>query len=276
MRKRFGQHFLTDRTILQQIITAFSPANGQKIIEIGAGQGALTDAIIAKLDNTPITAIELDKDLAAYLKKRYADKFVEVIQMDILDANLHELTNRIDTNIAIDNNTKPATHTHHLRLIGNLPYNISTPLIFHLLKQLSTIQDMLFMVQKEVALRLVAEPGNKQYGRLSVMTNIAVDCKMLFDVPPQAFHPPPKVNSTVIHITPKKTPLQPINYTIFNDVIIAAFSQRRKILCNSLAKLAQEQHFQHANVNPQLRAEVLSVQQYVALSDAIAQHPTAP
>lgn len=267
MRKRFGQHFLTDNTVIHRIIEAFAPVNGQRIIEIGAGRGALTDVLIAHLNNTRITVIELDRNLASYLKQRYQKKSVNILAMDILDLNLCTLPEQTNINITGTNDIRPSDH--NLRLLGNLPYNISTPLIFHLIKQLDTIQDMLFMVQKEVALRLAAKPGNKTYGRLSVMTRKALDCDMLFDVMPDAFCPPPKVISTVIRLTKKKSSLKPANLKIFNDVVNAAFSQRRKKLPNALANLAQPKHFEHANINVAERAENLSVEQYIALADAI-------
>ena len=254
-RKRFGQHFLTDHAILNRIVSAFGAAHGQRIVEIGPGQGALTDALVEKAAH--ITAIEIDRDLAARLEQRYPPHQVTLIRADILAFNLGDV---------VPADAPPA----RLRLIGNLPYNISTPLIFHLLEQVEHIQDMLFMLQKEVALRLAARPGNKNYGRLSVMTAMELDCEPLFEVPPHAFSPPPKVHSTVLRLTPKKHPLTARNRRIFNAVVRAAFGQRRKTLRNSLAALVQSEQFARAAIDPTLRAEALSVEQYIALADVIS------
>lgn len=255
------------------MVAAFSAASGQTIVEIGPGLGALTDALVAELlakgieQSTHITAVELDRELAHRLAKRYSPQLVRVIQDDVLAVKLRQFVdNTAEANTAKDNSAVGG----RVRLIGNLPYNISTPLIFHLLAQLDHIQDMLFMLQKEVALRLAAEPGNKKYGRLSVMTAVALDCQLLFEVLPHAFNPPPQVNSMVLRLTPKKHPLQPNNPRIFQAVVAAAFCQRRKTLRNALAKLAQNQHFIHADIDSQLRAEALSVEQYIILADAIA------
>ena len=259
-RKRFGQHFLTDHTILNRLVAAFGPADGRQIVEIGPGRGALTDLLAAEnvvAENAPpITVIELDRDLAKMLERRYPPQRVKVIQSDVLDFKLRDA-------LAANN---PAGR---LRVIGNLPYNISTPLIFHLLEQVEHIHDMLFMLQKEVALRLAADPGNKNYGRLSVMAGGELDCELLFEVPPEAFDPPPKIDSTVLRLTPKKQPLRASNQRGFAAIVAAAFGQRRKTLRNSLKALVQPEHFAHANIDPSLRAEALSVEQYVTLSDVM-------
>ena len=206
-----------------------------------------------------VTVVELDRDLAQRLRRRYSPRRVRVVRADILGFDLGGVA-------AAEAEGCGA----RLRLIGNLPYNISTPLIFRLLEQVEHIQDMLFMLQREVALRLCAAPGNKNYGRLSVMAGLQLDCEPLFDVPPQAFDPPPKVNSTALRLTPKKRPLMPRDRQLFEALVATAFSQRRKTLRNSLAALAQTDHFTHANIDPTLRAETLSVAQYVALADVIS------
>lgn len=262
-RKRFGQHFLKDGAILNRLVAALGPAGGRRILEIGPGRGALTELLVdlpagAGTEKTPpITVVELDRDLARRLERRYPPTRVKVIQADILDFNLRDA-------ITADN------PRGRLRLVGNLPYNISTPLIFHLLEQVEHIQDMLFMLQKEVALRLAARPGDKNYGRLSVMAGMEIDCEPLFDVPPQAFDPPPKVTSTVLRLIPKKHPLRARNRRIFNAVVAAAFCQRRKTLRNSLKALGQSEQFARAGIDPALRAEALSVAQYIALADAVS------
>lgn len=290
-RKRFGQHFLTDVAVLDRIVAAFAPARGQRILEIGAGRGALTEALLralpatdsdstARVENAArVAVVELDRELAHRLQQRYSRAQVRVISGDALRLTLADLNAAADSN----SNSNPDSLQQHAgggqnraasscvrwRVLGNLPYNISTPLIFHLLRQLDAIQDMLFMLQQEVAQRLAAAPGGRQYGRLSVMAALAVDCELLFAVPPHAFHPPPQVQSTVLRLTPKKHPLQPRNPKIFQAVLAAAFCQRRKTLRNALAEWAQAEHFRAADINPQLRAETLSVHQYIALADAI-------
>lgn len=264
-RKRFGQHFLTDPSFRHRLVSAFGHGDGGQILEIGPGRGALTDLLVADAPAATVaaekvahvTVVELDRDLAQQLQRRYPPERVTVIQADILRFNLAD---------AIPAGAPSA----RLRLIGNLPYNISTPLIFHLLGQVAHIQDMLFTLQKEVALRLAARPGDKNYGRLSVMTALDLDCEALFDIPPHAFDPPPKVDSTALRLTPKKRPLTARNRPVFNAVVAAAFGQRRKTLRNSLAALAQREHFARASIDPSLRAEALSVEQYIALADAVS------
>ena len=258
-RKRFGQHFLNDGAVLNRLVSAFEPAAGQRIVEIGPGLGALTDVLVGRAAGAAVTVVELDRDLAQRLRRRYSPRRVRVVRADILGFDLGGVA-------AAEAEGCGA----RLRLIGNLPYNISTPLIFRLLEQVEHIQDMLFMLQREVALRLCAVPGNKNYGRLSVMAGLQLDCEPLFDVPPQAFDPPPKVNSTALRLTPKKRPLLPRDRRLFEALVATAFSQRRKTLRNSLAALAQNDHFTRANINPTLRAETLSVAQYVALADVIS------
>ena len=259
-RKRFGQHFLADRAVLARIVKAFAPRAGEPVLEIGAGTGALTDALVAAGGGADFSlrVVEIDRDLARRLREKYerGRNSVTVIEGDILDINLRDLL---------------ADNRARLRLIGNLPYNISTPLIFHLLAQAQHIHDMLFMVQREVALRLCAPPGGKNRGRLSVMTAMALDCAMLFDVPPDAFVPPPKVVSTVVRLTPKKHPPTVRDRATFDAVVAAAFSHRRKTLRNALAAIAQPKHFTTAKVDPSLRAETLPVESFIALADAIAE-----
>ena len=256
-RKRFGQHFLLDGSVLQRMLAAFAPLAGQRILEIGPGLGALTDALVAHpaRSDFSLSAVEFDRDLVRRLRARYSLEQIQIIHADILNFDLAEIVD--------DSRTK-------LRIIGNLPYNISTPLIFHLLAQVAEIDDMMFMLQREVALRLAAAPASKNYGRLSVMASLHLDCEMLFDVPPQAFSPPPKVMSTVLRLTPKKNPLRVGNRQVFNAVVAAAFSQRRKTLRNALSQLAQSEHFITAGISSNLRAEALSVQDYIALADVLA------
>lgn len=251
-RKRFGQHFLTDRSVLEKIVAALAPSDDDFIVEIGPGTGALTKCLLARANQ--LTAIEMDRDLVEFLEKNHDLKTLKVIQADVL---------RFDFS-SIQADREAATK---IRLIGNLPYNISTPLLFHLLGFIDQIQDMVFMVQREVALRLSARPGGKNYGRLSVMSNLELECRCLFDVPPQAFHPPPKVQSTLVHLVPNPA-RHPIAHPARLDRIVKnAFSQRRKTLRNSLATLVTAEQFQRAEIDPSLRAENLSPEQYIALSN---------
>lgn len=239
---------------MNRLVESFNPMPNECIIEIGPGTGRLTSALLERISS--LTVIELDRDLARRLQKRYPAEQVRVIQADILKVKLADLGGS------------------HFRLIGNLPYNISTPLIFHLLDQIESIQDMQFMLQREVALRLAARHIDKNYGRLSVMTAMAIDCQLLFDVPAQAFDPPPKVQSMVLHLRPKEYPLTVANPEIFKVVVTTAFGQRRKTLRNSLKAVAQNKHFVLASIDPGLRAEAISVEQYIALADAIASETT--
>ena len=297
-RKRFGQHFLTDRTVAARIIDAFAPARGQHVIEIGGGRGALTDALYDALGQ--LTVIELDRDLAAQLTAQHATNNVRVICADVLEVQLRELADdgdvgnvdnvvddnvnqsdntdnldvigksnnvdNIDTVVVVDNNTPTK-----FRIIGNLPYNISTPLIFHLLGQLAHIADMLFMVQREVAMRLAAIPGERHYGRLSVMCALHLDCVRLFDVEPTAFAPPPKVQSSVVRMHRKSRAPMPRDVGAFGAIVQAAFNQRRKTLRNALKGKVSPAQFTAAQIDSTLRAEVLSVQQFIALADAVGQ-----
>ena len=251
-RKRFGQHFLTDQDVLQRIATSFSPHDEQNLVEIGPGLGALTDVLMDRVEF--MTVIELDRDLADRLQHRYDNERLSVHQMDILQCDISEL---------------PRRHADkNLRLIGNLPYNISTPLIFHLLRFTNLIDDMLFMLQKEVALRLAASPGSKNYGRLSVMTALDLHTELLFNVPPEAFDPPPRVDSSIIRLWPKKDPPQ-VDRERLNQIVTAAFGQRRKTLRNALSKVVSPEQFEFASVNPKDRAEALSLEDFLRLANAI-------
>lgn len=250
-RKRFGQHFLKDERILQKIVSVFSPKNGQNIVEIGPGLGALTSVLLDRVNH--LSAIELDRDLVKHLKQQYRADRLSIYEMDVLQCDLSRI--------------KRPNELKALRLIGNLPYNISTPLIFHLLDQLDQIEDMLFMLQKEVALRMAAKPGTKQYGRLTVMTSLQVDCECLIDVPPSAFDPQPKVDSTVLRLKPKTSLKLNFNKNHLSRLVTAAFGQRRKTLRNSLKTLVTNDEFRAANIDPSLRAELITPEGFVRLSE---------
>ena len=250
-RKRFGQHFLKDPRILDRIISAFAPNNQQNIVEIGPGLGALTTALLERVDH--LTAIELDRDLATRLRQKFSPNQLTVLEMDILNCDLSKLQKTEETKL--------------FRVIGNLPYNISTPLIFHMLDQIDQIEDMFFMLQKEVALRLSAEPGSKHYGRLSVMTSLEVSCERLIHVPPEAFDPPPKVESTVVHLTPKPKPNAVFKNSCLKLLVKTAFGQRRKTLRNALKGVVTSEEFAAAKIDPSLRAESISPDEFVRLSE---------
>lgn len=248
-RKRFGQHFLHDQNIIDRILRSINPQAGENLVEIGPGQGALTYPLLKACES--LIAVELDRDLVPVLNrqsKQYGD--LEVINADVLEFELASL----------------GTHKIY-RLIGNLPYNISTPLMFHLLESVDLIQDMHFMVQKEVALRIVAGPGDANYGRLSVMLQYQCACQYLFDVPPGSFSPPPKVDSAVIRLTPLAAPEYDIgDHGDFSAIVQAAFGQRRKTISNSLKSVLSREQIIACDIDPILRAENLSIGDFARLS----------
>ena len=250
-RKRFGQHFLHDQNVIESILRAINPQPGENLIEIGPGQGALTYPLLQRCDK--LIAIELDRDLVPLLA-RQAARFgeLEIINTDILEFELSSIPgNRI------------------FRVVGNLPYNISTPLMFHLLESVRQIQDMHFMVQKEVALRIVANPGEPNYGRLSVMLQYQCDCQYLLDVPPGCFRPSPRVDSAVIRLTPFASPRYDIgDYNRFAGIVQAAFSQRRKTISNSLKTVVDRKTILACEIDPGVRAENLAVADFARLSRA--------
>ena len=250
-RKRFGQHFLTDQTVLDRITDALSPTADDFVLEIGPGTGVLTDKLTALLDH--LTVVELDRDLAQSLSTKYEPHKVTVIQQDVLNFQFSTLDSGND---------------RKLRVIGNLPYNISTPLLFHLIGSVNLVQDMLFMVQKEVALRLSASPGDKNYGRLSVMSQLELNCRILFDVPPESFDPPPRVNSAVIRLLPEKARRKINDSARLDRVVKSAFAQRRKTLRNALREVVSPNQFETAEINPGDRAETLSVDDFIRLANA--------
>lgn len=255
-RKRFGQHFLHDAGIIARLISAIRPVETDTIIEIGPGEGVLTGPLLEA--GARVTAIELDRDLAAALPERLGcPGALEVIQADVLEFDL----------AAVAGGTG-------MRVVGNLPYNISTPIMFHLFKWRESIADMHFMLQKEVVDRLVAGPGSKQYGRLSVMA--AFHCRMerLFSVPPGAFRPPPKVDSAIIRMRPKTLDEATLaRLPQLEDVVRHAFGQRRKTLRNALKALMDEKAIEAAGIDPKARAETLSLDQYLALVNQLTSQP---
>ncbi len=252
-RKRFGQHFLHEAFIIEKIVQAISPKTTDNMLEIGPGMGALTQQLLPLLNR--LTVVELDKDLIPLLKKQCAGLGELIIyQADALKFDL----------CSLGNNTS-------WRIVGNLPYNISTPLLFHLLTQINAISDMHFMLQKEVVERIVAQPGDEHYGRLSVMVQFYCQVKKLFIVKPGAFRPPPKVDSAVIRLTPYQTsPWQADDPILFAEIVRSAFSHRRKMLRNNLGKFLNNKQFELLGIDPTQRPEQLSVMDYVKLSNFLA------
>jgi 16S rRNA (adenine1518-N6/adenine1519-N6)-dimethyltransferase len=252
-RKRFGQHFLEDNDIIQHLVDVIAPTPGQSIVEIGPGQGALTIPVLRK--SAAIDVVELDRDLIPILIHRCKDVgALNVFQADALAFDFSQLAK----------NSKP------LRVIGNLPYNISTPLIFHLLTFANIIEDMHFMLQKEVVERMAAQVGDDAYGRLSIMVQYYCEVSSLFDVPPEAFNPPPKVDSSIVRLVPRKIILlRAIDYAHFENLVKTAFNQRRKTLRNSLKTLVNSEDWLRNDIDPTLRPEELNVTDYVKLSNSL-------
>lgn len=266
-RKRFGQNFLHDTAVIQQIVASIHPRSHDTLIEIGPGQGALTYPIIERLDqHSTLHLLEIDRDLAKILEAKIADlSNVNLHQTDALNFDFCSLAN---------------SNEHRLRVFGNLPYNISTPLIFHLLQQGASwqnqhqqtlIHDMYFMLQKEVVERLCAAPNSKTYGRLSVMAQYYCDAELLFTVPPAAFSPAPKVTSAIVRLMPHKTkPYAAVDETLFAKIVKSGFAQRRKTLRNTLASYADSALLESLGINPTARAETLALENFVAISNAVS------
>lgn len=269
-RKRFGQHFLIDEYVLEKIVAAFKPVDNELVLEIGPGTGALTERLLDCMSH--LTVVELDRVLAATLSEKYDPARLTVVQADILNFEIADMLNADMPQADMPQADRLKDETgNKIRIIGNLPYQISTPLLFHLLESVEHIQDMVFMLQKEVAQRLSAAPGSKIYGRLSVMAALELDCQCLFDVPPDAFEPPPKVESTVIRLTPipraRATSVHIRDRNRLNEIVKWAFSQRRKTLRNSLRQLVSDAQFENARVDSSQRAENLTVDQFIQLAN---------
>ncbi|MDN4503508.1 16S rRNA (adenine(1518)-N(6)/adenine(1519)-N(6))-dimethyltransferase RsmA [Alteromonadaceae bacterium BrNp21-10] len=250
-RKRFGQNFLHDEYVIGQIVSAINPQANQTLIEIGPGLGALTEPVCELVDK--LNVVELDRDLAARLRSHpFIASKLNVIEADALKFDFSQLM----------------TDQQPLRVFGNLPYNISTPLMFHLFSFADKVFDMHFMLQKEVVNRLAAKPGNKNYGRLSVMAQYHCKVQPVLEVPPSAFKPAPKVDSAVVRIVPHVTKPYPVkDLSVLNEVCTAAFNQRRKTLRNSLKNHLTEQQMIDLSINPELRAENLSLNDYVTMAN---------
>jgi 16S rRNA (adenine1518-N6/adenine1519-N6)-dimethyltransferase len=252
-RKRFGQNFLHDHNIIYNILSSIQAKPDEHWVEIGPGQGALTEPLLRM--GLRLDVIELDRDLVALLR----DKFLQQDRLQIHSADAL----KFNFSALVKDNEK-------LRIIGNLPYNISTPLMFHLLGNASCIEDMHFMLQKEVVDRICATPGSKKYGRLSVIMQYYCATELLFDVPPESFDPAPKVMSAIVRLVPHQQPPVEVNdMAKLNRVVTQAFSQRRKTLRNSLIKLISEDDIIALGIDPTLRAEVLSLNDFAKLSNLL-------
>lgn len=248
-RKRFGQNFLTDDHVLHNIIDAISPRRGQVMVEIGPGLAAMTSLLLKELDHMHV--VELDRDLVARLEKTYPRERLTVHSGDALKFDFASI---------------PVPPGQKLRVVGNLPYNISSPLLFHLAQYASSIEDQHFMLQKEVVERMVAEPGSKVYGRLSVMLQWLYHMELMFVVPPTAFDPPPQVDSAIVRMIPRAQPLQ-VDAARLEAVVQKAFSQRRKVIRNCVAGMFTEAQLVEAGIDPQARPETVGMEQYVALAN---------
>ena len=243
-RKRFGQHFLTDGSVIDGIVDAIDPKPGEALVEIGPGLGAMTNPLVARCER--MTVIELDRDLAKRLRQR-TELFV--VEADVLSVDIAALA---------------AQHGQQLRVVGNLPYNISTPILFHLLACVDQVVDQHFMLQKEVVDRMAAAPGSKDYGRLSVMLQWRYDIESVLDVPPEAFDPPPRVNSSVVRMLPIPAAAG-VNGALLEELVRVAFSQRRKLLRHTLGRWLEERGHGGA-FDVQRRAEEVPVGEYLALA----------
>jgi 16S rRNA (adenine1518-N6/adenine1519-N6)-dimethyltransferase len=252
-RKRFGQNFLTDMAVVSQIVSAINPSRQDHIVEIGPGMGVLTQSLLPLVQY--LDAVELDRDLVKKLKAttlpigNFSIHSADALEFDFCSLQKGDLK---------------------MKVIGNLPYNISTPLLFRLFEQMKCIKDMHFMLQKEVVDRLVALPGNRTYGKLSVMVQYLCQVDRVFDVSPHAFSPQPKVESSVVRLVPHiNPPVQLNNYANFKKIVNASFAQRRKTLHNNLKALLSDEQLLSVNVEPSRRGETLSLAEFADLSNLL-------
>ena len=253
-RKRFGQHFLTATDVIDRIIRAIDPKPGERLVEIGPGLGAMTIPLRARCD--ALTVVELDRDLAARLRQR-GD--LDVVESDVLKVDFAALAERLGGDI---------------RVVGNLPYNISSPILFHLMAAAPRVVDQVFMLQKEVVDRMAAAPGSKAFGRLSVMLQWRYEIEPLFDVAPDAFDPPPRVDSTVLRMVPRAAPAD-VDPALLRELVTVAFSQRRKLLRHTLGRWLEARGVAQ-DFDVQRRAEEVAVDEYLALAQTVAQKKSTP
>jgi len=246
-RKRFGQNFLIDLSVITQIVAEINPQENDRMVEIGPGLGALTKPLLQRLDH--LVVIEIDRDIVAQLEKQFSSAKLTIYSMDALQFDFSTLGNQ-------------------LRIVGNLPYNISTPLLFHLSHYSKTILDMHFMLQKEVVERMVAKPGTSNYGRLSVMLQYHFNMTHIFNVAPQSFSPPPQVESAIVEMIPRpQAQKNAQDEALLSQLVLTAFSQRRKTLKNTLKHYLTAQDFGALMIDPQLRAENLSIESFVTIAN---------
>jgi len=248
-RKRFGQHFLADLAVIDAIVRAIAPRPGQAMVEIGPGLAALTQPLVERVGG--LCVIELDRDLAGRLRQHPQ---LRVVESDVLKVDFAALAADL--------------HAPKLRVVGNLPYNISTPILFHLLDHVEVVEDQHFMLQKEVVDRMVASPATADYGRLSVMLQWRYEMEDVLFVPPSAFEPPPRVDSAVVRMVPRREPAS-LDAKLLSELVQVAFSQRRKLLRHSLGKWLEARGFR-GKFDVQRRAEEVPVHEYVTLAQALA------
>jgi len=252
-RKRFGQNFLTDQTVLHDIIAAIAPKKDDVMVEIGPGLAAMTSLLLQALDHMHV--VELDRDLVVRLQKQFSAQRLQVHSADALKFDFTSI---------------PVPAGRKLRVVGNLPYNISSPLLFHLAELAPQVQDQHFMLQKEVVERMVAAPGSKAFGRLSVMLQWRYHMELMFVVPPTAFDPPPRVDSAIVRMIPLTQPLE-CDPLLLQEVVTKAFSQRRKVIRNCVAGLLSEADLVEAGIDPQARPEAVPTEQFIALANVLRQ-----
>ena len=246
-KKKFGQNFLKDASIIHSIIQSINPLLDDALIEIGPGLGALTKPLLEKSNH--LLAIELDRDIVSWMEKEYPKKKITIFNEDVLNFNFHQFDQKV-------------------RIVGNLPYNISTPVLFKCIENIVIIKDLHFMLQKEVVDRMIATPSSSDYGRLSVMLQYYFSMEHLVHVPKEAFDPEPKVESSFVRLIPyEHYPFIANNINQFGKIVKEAFSQRRKTIRNTLKSLINENDFEKIGINPQLRAENLSVSDFVKISN---------
>ena len=249
-RKRFGQNFLVDSGIISAIVSAINPQRSDAVVEIGPGLGAITEPLLQRVDHLHV--VEIDRDLIARLKKQHSPERMTIHEGDALAFDFAIIGQR-------------------LRLVGNLPYNISTPLLFHLADYAETVYDMHFMLQKEVVERMVAEPGDADFGRLSVILQYRFWMEWLIDVPPESFDPAPKVDSAVVRLIPKPlSDLRAKSLDKLGKVVLQAFSQRRKMLRNTLKGTLDDTGFAALGIDPTRRAEDIPVEDYVRIANYLS------
>ena len=259
-RKRFGQNFLQDQQVIARIVKAITPLPGQQLIEIGPGQGAITEPLLAL--GKGLTVIEIDRDLASHLRVQFiTNPGFKLIESVVLDVDFSQFTDA----------------PRSLRILGNLPYNISTPLLFHLLRYRHLIHDMVFMLQLEVVDRLAAQANEPDYGRLSVMMQYHCKVERLFKVPPSAFSPAPKVDSAIVRLEPWETPPHPVrNETLFANIVRDAFNQRRKTVRNALKQWVNTEQWEKIGLDPVLRPENLSLGDYARITAIVEEASETP